>query len=146
MSSTQRKDWREEETLEEAARRLIGVMDERAKRRLAGGQNGPAEIHRSSASPLEKAADSESVGLGSLDRCPPVNAARGGQGSDHIATTQRQGSNGLEGRCGQVFSDVLRRRPVEDAGITTTCPRSDAEMIADRFTVQYGNVRQRDEE
>jgi hypothetical protein len=44
MSDEQRREpnWRDYETFEDAARRLIGVMDERAKKRktLAGGDLG----------------------------------------------------------------------------------------------------------
>lgn len=58
--------------MEDAARRLIGVMDERAKKRLAGGRKGPAEIADPQQSPAERVADSENMGLGMLDRCPPV--------------------------------------------------------------------------
>ncbi|TPN03830.1 hypothetical protein FJ973_29755 [Mesorhizobium sp. B2-1-3] len=58
-------EWNEQDTRD--AQRLCRVLMERTekRRRLAGGLEGPAEIHKSSASPLEKGADGEKSGLGS---------------------------------------------------------------------------------
>jgi hypothetical protein len=70
MNSDQRKDrnWREYEDISDAVRRLTAMIDERnAKRRLAGGQNGPAEIRDRPKSPGEKAGDEESTGSGMLN-------------------------------------------------------------------------------
>ncbi|RWO22841.1 hypothetical protein [Mesorhizobium sp.] len=100
-----RKDWRETESLEDAARRLIGVMDERAnaKKTLAGGVLGPAEIRDPAPTVLEKVADSENDwGLSSFDRCPPV-AAAGEDGSG-------LGAGGV-GCAGPVEPDDVTMRP-----------------------------------
>lgn len=75
------------------------AMEAREKeKQLAGGLSGPAKIQKSkNVCPcvfLENAADSESVGLGSLDRCPPVNAAEGRNSSDHT-TLARESAGGL---------------------------------------------------
>ena len=43
MNGRQRKDWRETEPVEDAVRRLIGVMDERARKKASGAQS-PEQI------------------------------------------------------------------------------------------------------
>jgi hypothetical protein len=82
MSDEQRREprWRDYETFEDAARRLIGVMDERAKKRktLAGGDLGPAEIADQVMSPPDKRADGERLrGSVSLDRRPQLTSDQG---------------------------------------------------------------------
>ena len=71
MNGGQRKDrnWREYEDTSDAVRRLTAMIDERnaKKRRLAGGQNCPAEIQDRPLSPDEKAGDEESTGSGMLN-------------------------------------------------------------------------------
>lgn len=50
-------------------------------------------------------------------------------------------------RCGQdLQGEVTRYRPGEGPENPTTCPRTDAEMVADRFTmpVLNGNVHRRE--
>lgn len=100
MVEGRRKDWRELESMEDAARRLLQELDERTQRKaterktLAGGVRlGPAEIRDPDVSPSGKAADSESAGWGSLDRCPPVTQPRE-EGCDHVAGSDVC-SNGL---------------------------------------------------
>ncbi|WP_404927128.1 hypothetical protein [Mesorhizobium sp. ORM16] len=56
--------------MEEAARRLIGVMDERAKRRASGRLQGPEQIQDQPLSPAENADGERLLGSGSLDRRP----------------------------------------------------------------------------
>jgi hypothetical protein len=78
-------NWRDFESMEDAARRLIGVMDERAKkRRLAGGHERPAEIHETSTQSLvagENAEERSHKGSGRLD-APPQRSAAGGWEED----------------------------------------------------------------
>lgn len=44
MDNGRRKDWREFETTEDAARRLLRVLDERTKKKLSGGFGVPEQI------------------------------------------------------------------------------------------------------
>lgn len=89
MSSSNERDWRETESMEDAARRLIGVMDERAKRKtLSGGDLGPEQIQdprEHVPASREKAGANQSDGP--LDGSRPI-AATGGEcsGSDHAGT------------------------------------------------------------
>jgi|SRR6185369_5404319 len=89
-------NWRETESMEDAARRLIGVLDERAKKRkhLAGGCMGPAEIADRPLSPDENADGASARGSGALKRRPQSTPVREDTG-DHAA--ERGGnSSGLE--------------------------------------------------
>src|SRR5690349_11196803 len=95
MSGGQRKDWREYETMEDAARRLIGVMDERAKRKAAGSLGvEPAEILNRPLSPDENGPSESDRGSGSLDRSGQLTPVREDTG-DHAAARGGNGS-GLE--------------------------------------------------
>lgn len=80
MSSTHRKDWREDETLEAAARRLLAEWDERiAKKKAEEALQSSSKIADQPARSLAKAeeAEAQSMGLGMLDGLPPIAAAKG---------------------------------------------------------------------
>lgn len=82
MSNRHQRNWREEETLEAAARRLLAEWDERiAKKKAAERLEASEQIADQPARSLadaDKSADSENDGvMGSFDRCPPVTAAKG---------------------------------------------------------------------
>lgn len=77
-------NWRETESTSDAVRRLTAIIDERNARRntLPGGGGGPGEITNPTCPSLEKAADDESIGLGMLDRRPPVATVSLGEDVD----------------------------------------------------------------
>lgn len=133
-------EWTEEETIGQAVRRLIGVMDERKKRRASGAQS-PEKIADPRPTHVP-ASDRESWPEPSRDRRKTTPGS--GQSSD--ANGEECRGSGLEERCGQdLVGGVTRHRPVEGTENPTTCPRSNAEMVADRFTVPVlnGDVRWR---
>ena len=117
-------NWRETESLEEAARRLIGVMDERAKKRLSGRLQAPEKFQGDSRVPSsrESAAPNQSnQGVGMLD------------GSAPIADAGRSGGSGLG--CGQVACN-RKCRPLEGfQGSSIACPLTDADTIASGFSM-----------
>lgn len=141
MSGEKRKDFREFETMEEAARRLIGVMDERKKRRLAGGLEGPAEIRNQPAvSPAkaENGGQSPSACVGSAalkssgrQSTPP----RGGNGDDHVANHGQGGSNGLV--AGGVDGLLRARIDVAMRPPAQPCAGSNS----DGFTIDAGGTK-----
>ncbi|RWO34760.1 MAG: hypothetical protein EOS10_00205 [Mesorhizobium sp.] len=97
--------------MEEAARRLIGVMDERAnaKKRLSGGQRGPEEIQESSEALEKRPAASQVWGAQAAGQFTPPRE----EGSDHVA----EGENGNGcfadgvGCAGPVEPDDVTMRP-----------------------------------
>jgi hypothetical protein len=122
-----RKDFRDFETLGDAARRLIGVMDERAKKRKAAGGLG-VDRHQFADRPMspdENGPSESDRGSGSLDRSGQLAPVREGTG-DH--TAERGGNDsGLEWGGGHV--DFRRNfRGNKD----TTRPTLDEPLLADR--------------
>ena len=126
MSNEQRKVvFTEQDEID--AVRLLRVLDERSKKskRLAGGLGGPAGIQESSKA-LEKAADDESeMGLGSLNRRPPVAAAEEedgrGLGSGQVAVSRK---------CW----------PAEgNTGRSIACPHHDADSVDSLFSMPVLN-------
>lgn len=80
MSNRHQRNWREEETLEAAARRLLAEWDERiAKKKAEEALQSSSKIADQPARSLAKAeeAEGENVGLGTFDRSPPVAAIKG---------------------------------------------------------------------
>ena len=118
--------WTEEDFRDAA--RLLAVLEQRSKNRRAG-RLGPValEIADQLLSPTDKRADGESDGVQvSLNRRPQLTSAQGevGRGFD----------------CGQVVVDHGKCWPAEGmAGGSITCPRPDADMIANGFTVLVSN-------
>jgi len=131
MSNGRTKGWRELESFEEAAARLIGVMDERKRKRLAGSLNAPAEIMDQQRSPAENAAGEKLEGSGSFDRQPQRPAAR------------EDACSGLGS--GQVYSNRPNAGPSGGVNsvVTTPCPRTDANEVSGGFTVPVLNSNAR---
>ncbi|PAQ03700.1 hypothetical protein CIT25_04070 [Mesorhizobium mediterraneum] len=111
-----RKDWRETESLEDAARRLLAKMDERANaKKQAGGKLGPALI----AYPALKL---EKEGPGQSDR-----GVRTLNGPVPIAAAGEVGS-GLDA------GEVKCVGPVEPNEVTMRSPAPDADSNRYMFT------------
>jgi len=92
-SRHRQKGWRDEETMEDAAKRLLAELEQRVeKRRLAGGHVRPAEIADRPLSPDENAEDGSHRGSGRLDRPPHTVVAReeadNGMGADGVKVVE----------------------------------------------------------
>jgi len=94
-----RKDWRESESIEDAAARLLAVLEQRAKkRRLAGGHERPAEIQQSRtyvpAYPGENGGQSPSAhkGYEALKSSGRQSTQPWEEGCDHTAGSWENGS------------------------------------------------------
>ncbi len=73
MASERRPDWRETESFEDAARRLMAIMDERARKKAAERLEGSAQI--ADRPKGDGGAGSESGRGGhSLNRCRPTDS------------------------------------------------------------------------
>jgi hypothetical protein len=129
METGRRKDWREEETIDQAVRRLIGVMDERKKKASEGLDTS------------EKFADQPAVSLAQAEKEGPSWSDQGDSTLDSSAPITGAGGvyAGFDSGCGQVV--VHRKsRPCEDVqGVTIACPLTEADTIAGGFTVPYAN-------
>ncbi|PBB75183.1 hypothetical protein CK227_10345 [Mesorhizobium sp. WSM4308] len=108
MSDQQRKEpnWREEESMEAAASRLLRVLDERAKKRAAGAQS-PARILDRPLSPDEGADGESDLGSGSLDRRPQLTDSR-----EELASGLEYGRRADLGQLDYVFEKI---RPKDTA-------------------------------
>ena len=107
------KDFRETETIDQAVRRLIGVMDERKKRRASGAQS-PEQIH----DPAQSL----------LDEWPEAGNTVGSIAASGLTVADVGSSNGYEnfGRAGLQVTDYVSEkispketaRPALDASLT----------------------------
>ena len=72
MESRNERNWRETESMEDAARRLIGVMDERAKKRqqASGRLEAPEQIQK-------RPADERNQGVSLTQSAGQYTAAKG---------------------------------------------------------------------
>jgi hypothetical protein len=134
MSNHRAKGWREEETLEAAARRLWRDWDERlAKKKAEEALQSSSKIQGSCVS-LQEGERPEASALGFAQTSGRQHAAEGGQGSDH--TADRGISDGLV--TGGV-SGLLRAR----CGVAIRPPAQPcAGSNGDGFTVEAeGNAR-----
>lgn len=97
-------NWRDFETMEEAASRLLRVLDERVKNRktLAGGDVGPAQIADQSDRSLVSAEKAAEPAWNANKRCPALDRL-----APPVAAAGRCGSSGLEDR--RDLDRVLRR-------------------------------------
>ncbi|RUU79991.1 hypothetical protein [Mesorhizobium sp. M7A.F.Ca.MR.362.00.0.0] len=124
MQNGQREDnWRETESVSDAVRRLCRAIDERKERRLAGGQNGPAEIQdprQYVPASREKGADDEKSALGSGTLDPRRQQST-------VANGEECRGSGLGGRAGftvgldyvsEKISPKETARPTLDASLT----------------------------
>jgi len=104
-------NWRETESYEDAARRLIGVMDERAKKKAAERLEGSAKIQDRPLSPGENA-DGASDGVsGSLKRRPQQFTNREAAG-DPVAGEGEPGNGWVSGGV-SAFCDFPVRPPAQ---------------------------------
>lgn len=124
MSSSNERDWRELETMEAAASRLLRVLDERAKKRKnsAGGDTEPAKIAETSARSL--------VAGESGDEPERMRRSAALDGSSPTAAGAWEGSSGMGGghagfqgrsfslRSGCTARPTLDEHPLTDRAIT----------------------------
>jgi len=111
MDNGRQKGWRELESTEDAARRLLAVLDERSKRETLAGsvRLGPAEIaDQPAVSPAEaekgggQNSGANSVGSAALKSSGRQSThAEGRNGSDHTAKVLRGDGSGLEMKGGR---------------------------------------------
>ena len=122
------KNWRDEETMEAAAVRLLRVLNERTEKRLAGSLKGPAGI-QGPAEALENA-DGASDGLGTLKR-RPQHTDEGRHVGDHTGGAKTD--SGFE-EIGQADLQARHVRFSFEVAEETACPVPDDSTTADRAT------------
>ncbi|TGR83313.1 hypothetical protein EN866_34250 [Mesorhizobium sp. M2D.F.Ca.ET.223.01.1.1] len=120
-----RKDWREEESIEDAARRLLAELDERVRRKASERLEGSEKIADRPWSQDERGG-SESDGVtGSLDRCRQSTPTVGGNGGD--PALEGVAERGLG--CGQTDFDTVR---FSLDGMEAACPARGDFHVAER--------------
>jgi hypothetical protein len=130
MGIERKPTWRDLESMEEAAARLLAGLDARAekRRKAAGRLEGPAEITDRPLSPDEKADGASNEGLGMLKRRPQFTAGREElAGGDPVAEVGR--SNGIGNTGGQAGFGISSSLKYKD----TARPNSERpSLLADR--------------
>lgn len=132
MSAEQRREpnWRETESTEDAARRLLAVLDERSRRNKASGRlQAPEQIQKSeAASPcvaLEKRpADERNQGSASLQSAGQLT----------VAWVEGEDGNGLG-------ADGVDHGPVEPGDVLKHPSATSADLFQDAFTNNGSGVR-----